>query len=137
MTAVRKMILGNIAASLLAIGPAYATDAQLHTPLPGYYHSQDSHTFHLDGDGSYQLDHALDCKRIKERKPNSSNYVRELTFRCRGHPYPNVKPQFIVSKEQWYATTLDGKLFLTTVSDSGKNIEIFQYDGEVLLGRGD
>jgi hypothetical protein len=48
-----------------------------------------------------------------------------------------VKPQFIVSKEQWYATTLDGKLFLTTVSDSGKNIEIFQYDGEVLLRRGD
>jgi len=122
----RKLLLGTVAALTLAISPAYATDAtdaQLHTPLPGYYHSQDSHTFHIDDDGSYQFDRALLCECIKKGKPNSK-YVRELTFRCQGHPYPNVKPITIISKEKSYATTLDGKLFLTTVSDSNKNISI-------------
>jgi hypothetical protein len=123
----RTLIIGTVAA-LLAISPAYATDA--HTPLPGFYHDQTGHTLTLEDDGSYQFDRALLCERIKEGKPNR-NYVREIIFRCQGHPYPNVKPEFIISKEKWYATTLDGKLFLTTVSDSGKNIgiEIYQYDG--------
>jgi hypothetical protein len=43
----RKLLLGTIAASLLAISPAYATDAQLHTPLPGDYHNQTGHIFHF------------------------------------------------------------------------------------------
>jgi hypothetical protein len=96
--------------------------------LPGYYHSQAGHIFHLDDDGSYQIDRALDCKRIKQGKQNR-NYVRELTFRCQGHSYPNVKPQFTISKEKWYATTLDGKVFLTTNDGNDMDTEIFQYDG--------
>lgn len=109
-------------------GEENATEAKLHTPLPGYYHSQAGRIFHLDDDGSYQIDRALDCKRLKQGKP-SRNYVRELTFRCQGHPYPNVKPQFIILKERWYATTLDGKLFLTTNDGNDMDTEIYQYDG--------
>jgi hypothetical protein len=106
-----RTILGIVAALLLAISPVYASDdAQQHTPLPGYYHSQAGHIFHVDANGDYRLDRALLCERIKQAKPNR-NYVRELTFRCQGHPYPNVKPEFIILKEKWYATTLDGKLF--------------------------
>ena len=106
-----------------------ATDAQLHTPLPGYYHNQAGNIFHVDDDGSYQLDRALLCERIKAGKPNR-NYVQSLTFRCQGHPYPNVKPTFSTSKEKWYATTLDGKLFLTKNDGNDMDTEIFQYDGE-------
>lgn len=115
-----KILLASLAL-LLAFSSAYATDAQ-----HGFYHNQSDHTLTVEEDGGYELDRALLCELIKKGKPNS-NDVRELTFRCQGHPYPHVKPIFSISKEKWYATTIDGRLFLSIVSDGGKSIEIWQY----------
>jgi hypothetical protein len=61
----KKLLLVTVAALSLAIGPAYATDAELHTPLPGYYHDQAGNIFHIDDDGSYESDRALLCERFK------------------------------------------------------------------------
>jgi hypothetical protein len=125
----RELLIGTVVALMLVIGPVHATDDEPHTPLPGYYNTQTEHTFHLDDDGSYQIDRALLCDCIKKGKPNS-NFVRELTFRCQGHPYPHVKPVFSISKERWYATTFDGKLFLVIVDTDSKNIRVMQHLGE-------
>jgi hypothetical protein len=105
--------------------------APVTMPPAGNYHDSDGHIIHLDSDGGYQVDHALLCDLIKRERPNPNNTrLLDLTFRCQGHPYPGVKPEISIEKEQWYATTIDGKLILTTISVKSGVVQVYVYEGK-------
>jgi hypothetical protein len=122
-----KRILLTATCLVALWGPARAVEA--NAALPGNYRDQDGHTLHLDAGGGYQFDRALLCELIQKGKPNK-NFVSDMSFRCQGHPYPNVKPQYSIEKQKWYATTIDGKMILTIVSNGGDSIESYLYEGE-------
>jgi hypothetical protein len=118
-----------VAAACLVASCGSVRAVESNVPLPGNYCGQDEHNLHLDADGSYQFDRALLCELIKKGKPNNY-FVSDRTFRCQGHPYPNIKPQYSIEKEKWYATTIEGKMVLTIVSNGGNSIETYLYEGE-------
>jgi hypothetical protein len=122
-----KKILLTAACIVASWNSTRAVEA--NAPLPGRYRDRDGHTLHWDPDGGYQLDRALICELIQKGKPNK-NFVSDRTFRCQGHRYPNVEPRYSIDRQKWYATTIDGTMILTIVSNGGDSIESYLYEGE-------